>query len=119
VEIGDVRNDNKMNELTERWKMLVTTETIQIFEKYESSGHAKPKTRRIKVTISIPTDVETIFHILLDLDSTRKTWDQTFSWGNILHKIDNNEDIVQFHSKPIFLGCKVSRYSIMYCNFSN
>lgn len=106
MEIGDVRNDNKMNELTERWKMLVTTETIQIFEKYESSGHAKPKTRRIKVTISIPTDVETIFHILLDLDSTRKTWDQTFSWGNILHKIDNNEDIVQFHSKPIFLGCK-------------
>jgi hypothetical protein len=51
VEIGDVRNDNKMNELTERWKMLVTTETIQIFEKYESSGHAKPKTRRIKVLL--------------------------------------------------------------------
>jgi len=107
LKTGDVRNDNKMNQLKERWKMLFTTETIQIFEKYESSDRAKPKTRRIKVTISIPTDVETIFHILLDLNSTRKTWDKAFRWGNILNKVDNDKDIVQIHSKPILLGRKV------------
>ena len=53
LKTGDVRNDNKMNQLKERWKMLFTTETIQIFEKYESSDRAKPKTMRIKVLLSV------------------------------------------------------------------
>jgi hypothetical protein len=72
------------------------------------------------VTISIPTDVETIFHILLDLNSTRKTWDKAFRWGNILNKVDNDKDIVQIHSKPILLGRKVSQFIlIMYFGFKN